>query len=454
MRKRASTAPMSNHDSQSVPDNCDVVVIGGGPAGSSAAALLAKDGIDVVLLEKAKHPRQQVGESLIPHFWKYADLTGVSEKVERENFIIKAGGISAWEGCIRQIAFSKFGYDRPALHVERDVFDQILLQHAIECGARVFERVSARQVDFANPDQPIVHYADKRGGSLSQGRICCAYVVDASGCATVLASQFKSRTLIRCEQKFLSMWGYYRNARYFGADGKSYGPEYLAEINPVTFVMSHEDGWLWHIILREKTSVGLIIHTDRAKGLGRAALERYFINTCSSLPHLRDLLEQADYIEDSLRFRPDYSYYSTRICGENFYCIGDAAGFVDPIYSHGVQNAFYNAAVASVAIKASLKDKHRRVRYSEICEMQIRQFYGFSRSMALGDFGGDGVDRKLVGNLMKSLSPLELELMLAATEITNRSVNFRQIAEDAGVLGEFIGDHRVNRARVLEALGP
>jgi len=438
---------------QPIPSKCDVLIIGGGPAGSSTATLLAKQGVDVVLLEKARFPRNQVGESLIPHFWKFADLTGVSEKIEKQGFVTKAGGITVWDGVIHQISFAQFGYDRPALHVERDAFDELLLDHAAELGASVFQEISVKAINFSSEGGPQAAYYDKRQNSSQvEGEIACQYVVDASGHSSLLANQFKSRQLISSKLKFLSLWGYFKNSRYIGLDAQSHSAESLPHIKPVTFVTSCEDGWLWHIILRDKTSVGLIIHTDRTRGMDKSARERFFLETCSNMPYLKNLLEPASYIEDSLQFRPDYSYYSTNPCGENYYCIGDAAAFVDPIFSHGVQSAFYNAAVAAVAIKASLDEKKYRKRYSQICESRMQQFYGFARAMALGDFGGDGVKPELVKNLMKGMPLLELELMLAASEITNRSGNFRKLAKEAGVLGAFAEGSTHKKAKRLDAL--
>ena len=123
----------------SIPKTCDVAIIGGGPAGAMAACFLARMGYDVVILEKQQHPRPTVGENLIPHFWKYTDMVGLSEKIEKENFVRKVGGTVVWENTIRQIAFKDFGYPRPAFHVERDRFDHMIFEHAQECGAQTLK---------------------------------------------------------------------------------------------------------------------------------------------------------------------------------------------------------------------------------------------------------------------------------------------------------------------------
>ena len=417
-----------------IPTACDVLVIGGGPAGSSIATSLSQAGIDVVVLERVSFPRNQVGESLIPHIWKFTDLLGVSDKIKKEGFLAKAGGVTVWNKKIHQILFSDFGYSEPGLHVERDIFDNILLQHAISNGASIFTEVVVKDVNFDDDNLPEVSYIEKCNEVNSKGVIRCQFVVDASGHSSFLSKKFKTRQTISSQFNFLSMWGYFENSRYVGVDRRSHMPDSLVEIKPVTFVMSYREGWIWHIVLRNKTSVGLILSTQTSKTMDARKRELFFKETCSNLPYLSKLLEPAKFIEGSLRYRPDYSYYSNNMCGENYYCIGDSAAFVDPIFSHGVQNAFYNAAIASVAIKASLKNKKNKLRYSQLCESRMQQFYGLSRALSLGDFGCNGVDAALVKNLMKLQSPLELELMLVASEMTNRSDNFRRLAKEAGVL--------------------
>src|ERR1700722_2702884 len=130
----------------SLPGKVDVLVVGGGPAGSTAAGQLAQLGYDVVLIDKQQHPRETVGESILPSAWKYFDLLGVTPAVEQCGFVRKAGGIVAWGDQITQISFSDFAYDRPGLHVERAEMDHVLLQHARSRGVRVFEGYRAGTV--------------------------------------------------------------------------------------------------------------------------------------------------------------------------------------------------------------------------------------------------------------------------------------------------------------------
>jgi flavin-dependent dehydrogenase len=438
----------------SIPSSADVVVIGGGPAGSTTATMLAREGVDVVLLEKVKHPRPTVGESLIPHFWKFADREGVSGKLEQEGFLKKAGGITVWNGRIHQFSFESFGYTRPALHVERDVHDEILLRHSASQGAKVFEEVGVASVDFSNPANPEVHYADKRGGTTSNGKIKARHVVDASGHSVVLAKQFGSRQIVgKGVHDYIGLWGYYKDSRYIAADGKAYGQESLPGVKPVTFVLSYADGWIWHIVLRNNvTSVGLIVNTNVMSGLGKEGQVPYFKRICETTPYLKELLAGATFVEGSLKARHDYSYYSSKVCGEGFFCVGDAGGFVDPIFSHGVQAAHYNGHVAAAVVKATLDSPHNAEEHRKMFDLRIRQYYGFSRSLALGDFTGDGVDTALVHKLMKSMPPVELEMMLVASCISDRSHNFHAMAKDAGVEGDFADGFRSARHRLLPTL--
>jgi flavin-dependent dehydrogenase len=427
--------------------------VGGGPAGSSAAALLAQEGLHTVLLERASCPRNVVGESLIPHFWKFADRTGVAPKIEQEGFLAKAGGITVWRGRIHQFSFGSFGYARPAMHVERDRFDFLLLQHAVSCGTEAFDEVTATRVDLAEEDAPVVHFNDRRGGASQGGSIRCRYVVDASGHNVLLARQLGTRQLLMSEStKFMALWGYFDNARYVAADGRSYTAEHLRQTRPVTFVLSYEDGWVWHIPLRRNTSVGLVINTDRIRGLDREQQEQYFLATCARVPYLAPLLEPATYVPGSLSFMHDYSYYSTTVAGPGFFCIGDAAGFVDPIFSHGVQAAFYNASVCALAIQESLRHPRRTEAFRKLFETRVRQYYGFSRSLALGHLDSAGIDSDLVKSLMRSMSPTELEMMLVASSISDRSENFRRMAREAGVLGEFGEGFVSDRHQFLDEL--
>jgi flavin-dependent dehydrogenase len=414
-----------------LPRKCDVVVIGGGPSGSMAGTLLSRKGYDVVLLEKQRHPRYIVGESLIPHFWKYTDMLGATSKIEAESFIKKAGGTHAWHGVIRQLAFKDFGYTRPALHVERYRFDQILLDHAKEQGVRVFEEVAATSVDFDHGEGVTVSY--RPAGETKGGQIAARFVVDASGQGAVIAKQLGIRVIDE-GFRFMSVWGYFEDSKYVAADGKAHPFSEVRATPPTTFVSSvgelGEWGWSWHIPLRDTTSVGLVVPMDHLKRIKKdeGGLEEYFLRTCYESPYLSRLLEPARFTEGSVRIIRDYAYRPVKLAGPGFFLVGDAAAFIDPIFSIGVVLGMYSATLAAWSIDHTFRDPSQEARTQAIYAGQFERRLEVSRSLALPRYRAVG-DASEVARLGFQLqSSMEQELMYVVSVVTTRADNFTEVA--------------------------
>lgn len=415
---------------ETIPKHCDVVVIGGGPAGSMAATFLCQLGYEVVLLEKKKHPRYNVGESLIPHFWKYCDIAGVSEKIEAEGFIKKQGGTVVWDGVIRQLAFKDFGYTRTALHVERDRFDQILLEHARSQGAEVFEDVSVIRAELDQEEQASVEY--RTDGERSPDKISCRFIIDASGQSAVIARQLGIR-MIDEGFRFMSVWGYFRDSRYIALGGRAYEAENLRAAPPTTFISSIGGwGWLWHIPLRESTSVGLVIPVEQVREVksSEEALEKYFLRRCSEIPILDRLLENARYCEDSFHVIRDYSYRPIRLAGPGFFLIGDAAAFVDPIFSVGVPIGMFSGYLSAWAVDRSFRDPRRTEQNRAMFESQFRGRLELARSLALPRYGAEVNASDLARRAIQVESSIEQELMFAASTVITRNENFLGMVQD------------------------
>jgi flavin-dependent dehydrogenase len=406
-----------------VPATCDVVVAGGGPAGSTAATLLSQRGYDVVLLEKERHPRYNVGESLIPHFWKYCELMGADGAVESDGFVQKAGGTVIWNGVIRQMRFRDFGYARPALHVERDRFDLILLDHARAQGSNVVEEVAVTGAKLGAEGGPVVSY---RGAGGVSGQVRCRFLVDASGQGAVLARQLGSR-VVDDAFKFMSVWGYFEDSLYVGADGSAHPFSSLRSIPPTTFV-SNIDGWswLWHIPQRDSTSVGLVLTKEEMQGVkgGRGGLEADFLRRCGAIPYLSRLLEGATYVEGSFHAIRDYSYRPAQLTGPGFFLIGDAAAFIDPIFSIGIVLGMYSGYLAAWAIDRSLGDPSKTASSQAIFARQFGSRLEASRALALPRYGFGATEAALVSSSLGFETALEQELMYVVSTLSTRSDNF------------------------------
>ncbi|MBI2311674.1 MAG: tryptophan 7-halogenase [Betaproteobacteria bacterium] len=416
-----------------VPKTCDVVVIGGGPAGSLAATYLSQAGYHAVLLEKQKHPRNVVGESLIPDFWKYCDEAGVSDKIAADGFIRKAGGIVDWHGATRRLAFKDFGYTRPALHVERDRFDHLLLEHAREQGVQVFEDVAAQGAELGVA--PGARVACRAVGGEESAQIACRVVVDASGQNAVIGRQLGLRAMDEAF-RFMSVWGYYTGSRYLAADGEMHPAESARNVPPTTYVTSvpgtGDWGWCWHILLRESTSVGLVLPIDAMKSVkdGQQSWENYLDRQCRALPRLGALLADAQLRPGSVRVIRDYSYRSTRLAGPGFFLIGDAAGFVDPIFSVGVVLAMYSARAAAWAIDRSFRAPGRAAEHQAIYTKQLQSRVELARALALPQYE---VGSAATGEAKKAMQFADANaraLIRAASQLTARSQHVQALMDD------------------------
>ncbi len=424
----------------SIPSSADVVVIGGGPAGSMCAADLALRGHDVVLLERESHPRDKVGESLIPDFWKFTDKLGVTEKIEAENFVAKSGAIIAWDGNFRAHTFGDFGYDRPAMHVERDRFDQILFEHAGESGVATYESVAATKIDTGVDDSgtefALVAWRHDDG---TTGTLSARYCVDATGQNGVISRQNGTRE-VDGAFRYLGVWGYFTGSRFLAIDGKAHDPDELGTANPVTFVSSinkpgieGDVGWSWHITLRNKTSVGIVIPLDHVKNARSAGetWEEFFVRRVAEVPVIGDLLAPAAFIAGSSRTIRDYSTQVSELSGPGFFLCGDAAGFVDPIFSVGVVLGMYTAAAAAWAVDQAVRRPEAVDRTRKLFNHQLEGRFEVARSLALPRYRSTGEVSELAKNAIGFERSAVKELMYVVSNFTTRGENWLELVGGA-----------------------
>jgi flavin-dependent dehydrogenase len=337
----------------------DIGIIGGGPAGSTAAAYLRKAGLSVAVFEGARFPREHVGESLVPATTPVLIETGVMPKVDAANFPKKYG--AAWTSAeSRNISHNGFqnlthdfraaevqfnergqdGVDRDyTFHVDRGKFDTILLDHASSLGAEVFQETRVLGVNFPEPNCALLQVRDAAGSREIRTRM----VVDASGRQTMLGNQLKFKVSDPVFNQYaVHTW-------FKGLDRKALA----VQDGQTDYIFIHflplTDTWVWQIPITEDiTSIGVVTQKSRFQDW-KDDRDAFFWDCVASRPDLLDELKNSERVRD-FKTEGDYSYAMKQVAGDSFVLIGDAARFVDPIFSSGVSVALNSARLACADI--------------------------------------------------------------------------------------------------------
>ena len=315
----------------------DVLVIGGGPGGSTAATYLARGGRKVLLLEKEVFPRFHIGESLLPYNREIFEEMGVLPTLEREGFPRKFGaqfhvgnGSKSTIFIFRQGRFTRM---HDAFQVERAKFDHILLKHARDCGAEVREGWAVNKYFQASDGIAV----DARAPDGMRHTFSAEYLIDASGRGNLTGNQDNLR-VVHPKLKKLAVFGHFTNVQL--DPGTKAGD---------TIIVRLQNKWFWVIpISSEKTSVGCVMDGEEYAAM-KLKPEAVFQHWVQSSPVMRQRMKSAELM-GPIHTTSDFSYKNTRFVGERLLRVGDAAGFMDPIFSAGVYLAMFSGRLGARAV--------------------------------------------------------------------------------------------------------
>ncbi|KAJ7152893.1 putative halogenase, partial [Mycena filopes] len=339
-----------------IPASCKILVIGGGPGGSYAATVLAREGFDVCVLERDNFPRYHIGESLLPSCRPFLKFIGAEELVKKHGFADKPGA------AVKLNQYKREGYtdfisldpDGGAWNVVRSEFDELLLRHAAKCGVAVCEGVKVTKLNFDGTNAPVSaewETKDQRRGTLK-----FEYLVDASGRHGIMSTQYLHNRRFNKALRNVACWGYWKNT------SKYTPPNFTNRENAPWFeALTDETGWCWFIPLHNGTvSVGIVLTEESSISKKRAlqpqTAETHYLHQLKLAPGVLELIGKGELVSE-IKSASDFSYSATSYAGPQYRLVGDAAAFIDPFFSSGVHLAFTGALSAASSIAASIKQQ-------------------------------------------------------------------------------------------------
>ncbi len=349
----------------------DVIVVGGGPAGATSATLIARHGHSVLLLERERFPREHIGESLLPASLPILEELGVAGAVEEAGFLRKYGATMVWGSSSEPWSwyFRETSERYPhAYQVVRATFDQILLDNAAHSGVDVRQQHQVMGIQREGERVSGVHY---RGPDRQEHRAQAQIVIDASGQGALIAGALGLR---RYDDFFrnLAVYGYFRGARRLPAPDQHN-----------ILVEAHPDGWCWTIPLHDgRASVGVVVDSDRARErLSSGDLTSFLTEHLARAPRTGALLTEAS-LEGEPRAVRDWSYVASSLIGDGYLLAGDAACFVDPLFSSGVHLALNAGVLAAAYTTTLLRDPLLAAEARPVYERLYLQQYEHFRALA------------------------------------------------------------------------